>query len=285
MARTASASSWAPAPRRCWRPRRRFGISIPRPGRCRRASTMRERTTPIRSAASCARALDLAGPAAVVSSACATTGKAFASAARMIAAGVCDAAIVGGADTLCATTLYGFHSLNVMSDEPCRPFDADRRGISIGEAAGFALLEKPDAADGGRYRAAPRRRREQRRLSHVVAPSGRARRAPRHGARAERRRPQTHRHRLRQPARHGDAGGRCGGGSRHVGPVRIDDALQLDQGIHRPYPRRLGNHRGDLLRAQHPARVHAGQPDDADSRPRASKATISWKAAAAASTG
>jgi len=65
----------------------------------------------------------------------------------MIAAGICDAAIVGGADTLCATTLYGFQSLDVMSDEPCRPFDRDRRGISIGEAAGFALLEKPGAAD------------------------------------------------------------------------------------------------------------------------------------------
>ncbi len=93
--------------------------------------------------------LALAGPASVVSSACATTAKAFAGAARMIAAGVCDAAVVGGADTLCATTLHGFHSLNVMSDEPCRPFDSDRRGISIGEAAGFALLEKPSAAHRG----------------------------------------------------------------------------------------------------------------------------------------
>lgn len=91
--------------------------------------------------------LHLAGPSAVVSSACATTGKAFASASRMIAAGLCDAAVVGGADTLCATTLYGFQSLAVMSDEPCRPFDVDRRGISIGEAAGFALLEKPAAAE------------------------------------------------------------------------------------------------------------------------------------------
>jgi len=89
--------------------------------------------------------LGLAGPAFVVSSACATTGKVFATAARMIAAGLCDAAIVGGADTLCATTLYGFRSLNVMSEQPCRPFDAERSGISIGEAAGFALLERPAA--------------------------------------------------------------------------------------------------------------------------------------------
>ncbi|MGO8914984.1 MAG: beta-ketoacyl-[acyl-carrier-protein] synthase family protein [Stellaceae bacterium] len=91
--------------------------------------------------------LALAGPAFVVSSACATTGKVFANAARMIAAGLCDAAVVGGADTLCATTLYGFQSLNVMSEEPCRPFDAERSGISIGEAAGFALLERPIAGN------------------------------------------------------------------------------------------------------------------------------------------
>lgn len=88
-------------------------------------------------------ALRLAGPAFVVSTACAATAKVFGSAARMIAAGLCDAAVVGGADTLCATTLYGFHSFGVMSDEPCRPFDAERRGISIGEAAGFVLLERP----------------------------------------------------------------------------------------------------------------------------------------------
>ncbi len=92
--------------------------------------------------------LCLAGPAFVVSTACAATAKVFGSAARMIAAGVCDAAVVGGADTLCATTLYGFSSLGVMSEEPCRPFDVERRGISLGEAAGFVLLERPrDTSD------------------------------------------------------------------------------------------------------------------------------------------
>jgi 3-oxoacyl-[acyl-carrier-protein] synthase-1 len=94
------------------------------------------------------RSLGLEGPALVASSACATTAKIFANAARMIAAGLCDAAVVGGADTLCATTLYGFCALGVLSPEPCRPFDAERNGISIGEAGAFALLEKPDAADG-----------------------------------------------------------------------------------------------------------------------------------------
>lgn len=92
--------------------------------------------------------LHLTGPAFVVSTACAATAKVFAVAARMIAAGVCDAAVVGGADTLCATTLYGFRSLAVMSDEPCRPFDAERKGISIGEAAGFVLLESATVQRG-----------------------------------------------------------------------------------------------------------------------------------------
>ncbi len=87
--------------------------------------------------------LKLAGPAFVVSTACAATAKVFASAARMIAAGICDAAVVGGVDTLCATTLYGFRSLGVVAEEPCRPFDAERAGISIGEGAAFALLERP----------------------------------------------------------------------------------------------------------------------------------------------
>lgn len=90
-------------------------------------------------------ALDLEGPAFVMSAACAATAKAFASGARMIASGICDAAVVGGADTLCATTLHGFHSLGVVAEQPCRPFDAERGGISIGEAAGFVLLERARA--------------------------------------------------------------------------------------------------------------------------------------------
>jgi 3-oxoacyl-[acyl-carrier-protein] synthase-1 len=88
------------------------------------------------------RYLQLEGPAVVVSSACSTSAKVFGNAARMIAAGLCDAAVVGGADSLCGTTLYGFHALQLVSDAPCRPFDAERCGISIGEGAGFALLEK-----------------------------------------------------------------------------------------------------------------------------------------------
>ena len=91
------------------------------------------------------RALGLTGPAFVVSSACSSSAKVFGNAARMIAAGICDAAVVGGVDTLCLTTLYGFHSLGLLSGSPCRPFDADRDGISLGEGAGFALLERRSA--------------------------------------------------------------------------------------------------------------------------------------------
>jgi len=88
------------------------------------------------------RSLRLGGPSFVVSSACSSTAKVFGNAARMVAAGIVDAAVVGGADTLCLTTLYGFHSLGLVSSAPCRPFDTARDGISIGEGAGFALLER-----------------------------------------------------------------------------------------------------------------------------------------------
>lgn len=88
------------------------------------------------------RYLGLEGPAFVVSSACSASAKVFANAARMIAAGVCDAAVIGGVDSLCLTTLYGFNSLGLVSSAPCRPYDVERDGISLGEGAGFALLEK-----------------------------------------------------------------------------------------------------------------------------------------------
>jgi 3-oxoacyl-[acyl-carrier-protein] synthase I len=83
----------------------------------------------------------LRGPAFVVSSACSSSAKVFGNAMRMVAAGFCDAAIVGGVDSLCLTTLYGFQSLGLVSNQPCRPYDGERNGISIAEAAGFALLE------------------------------------------------------------------------------------------------------------------------------------------------
>jgi 3-oxoacyl-[acyl-carrier-protein] synthase I len=94
------------------------------------------------------RRFALQGPAMALSSACASSAKAFGSARRMIEANVIDAAVVGGTDSLCLTTLYGFHSLQLCSPLPCRPFDAARDGISIGEAAAFTLLQRvPDSLD------------------------------------------------------------------------------------------------------------------------------------------
>jgi 3-oxoacyl-[acyl-carrier-protein] synthase-1 len=96
------------------------------------------------------RRFGLKGPAVVVSSACASSAKVFGSARRMIEAGLIDAALIGGTDSLCLTTLYGFHSLQLSSALPCRPFDAARDGISIGEAGAFAWLERvPQSLDAG----------------------------------------------------------------------------------------------------------------------------------------
>lgn len=98
-------------------------------------------------------ALGVTGPAWVVSTACSSSAKVFGDAARLIAAGWVDAAVVGGVDSLCLTTLYGFHSLELFSPEICRPWDAGRSGLSLGEAAAFALLQReapPGAVPSGR---------------------------------------------------------------------------------------------------------------------------------------
>ena len=86
--------------------------------------------------------LHVEGPATVVSTACSSSAKVFATAQRLIQLGLIDAAVVGGVDSLCLTTLYGFSSLQLVSPNPCKPFDAQRDGISAGEGAAFALLER-----------------------------------------------------------------------------------------------------------------------------------------------
>lgn len=91
------------------------------------------------------QALGVHGPCLTIATACSSSAKVFASAQRLLHAGFADAAIVGGVDTLCGSVLYGFSALELVSPEPCRPFDADRRGLSLGEAAGFALLENRQA--------------------------------------------------------------------------------------------------------------------------------------------
>lgn len=84
----------------------------------------------------------LQGMAMAISTACSSSAKVFGAAARQLALGSIDAAIVGGVDSLCLTTLYGFASLQLTSQQPCRPYDTARDGISIGEAAAFALMER-----------------------------------------------------------------------------------------------------------------------------------------------
>lgn len=94
------------------------------------------------------RYLRLQGPAAAISTACSSSAKVLASARRWLQVGLADAVVVGGVDSLCLTTLCGFNSLELVSPEPCRPCDVARSGISIGEAAGFALLERPETSEG-----------------------------------------------------------------------------------------------------------------------------------------
>ncbi|MEO8278604.1 MAG: beta-ketoacyl-[acyl-carrier-protein] synthase family protein [Ideonella sp.] len=92
------------------------------------------------------RALALAGPAAVISTACSSSAKVYGHAARMIELGLIDAAVVGGVDSMCLTTLYGFNSLELLSSDICRPWDINRRGLSLGEGAAFSLLERSGEA-------------------------------------------------------------------------------------------------------------------------------------------
>jgi 3-oxoacyl-[acyl-carrier-protein] synthase-1 len=90
-------------------------------------------------------ALELEGICVTVATACSSSAKVFAQAERLIRSGLADAAVVGGTDTLCGSVLFGFNSLELVSRERCRPFDAARSGINLGEAAGFALIERDGA--------------------------------------------------------------------------------------------------------------------------------------------
>ncbi|MDF1749513.1 MAG: beta-ketoacyl-[acyl-carrier-protein] synthase family protein [Alphaproteobacteria bacterium] len=90
----------------------------------------------------------LKGPHFTISTACSSSAKTFVDAAQLIAAGLCDAVVVGGVDSLCETSLRGFNALQLLSPEPCRPNDKARKGICIGEAACFVLLEREGPSDG-----------------------------------------------------------------------------------------------------------------------------------------
>ncbi len=91
-----------------------------------------------------ARYLGLTGVRYTVSTACSSSANAFASAQRLFASGRCDAAVVGGADSLCRLTLNGFDSLESLSPTLCNPFSANRNGLNIGEGACiFLVTRKP----------------------------------------------------------------------------------------------------------------------------------------------
>ncbi|APC97303.1 beta-ketoacyl-[acyl-carrier-protein] synthase family protein [Francisella frigiditurris] len=86
--------------------------------------------------------LGLNSIAYTISTACSSSGKAFASAKRLIEQGMCDAVIVGGCDTLCQLTLNGFDCLESVSENVCKPFNVNRDGINIGEGAALFILSK-----------------------------------------------------------------------------------------------------------------------------------------------
>ncbi len=203
-------------------------------------------------------ALGLRGPALVVSTACASAAKTFIDAGHLIRAGLCDAAVVGGVDTLCRLTLRGFASLELISPDPCRPCDAARSGISIGEAAGLALLEPGDgpvqllgagATSDGYHMSSPHPEG-----AGAVGAMLAALNAAGVGGGGGR---------LHQPARHGDAGERCDGGRRRDCGVRAGNGVLLYQGLVRSRAGRLRDPGGGDRRAGDGARLPTRLPRDA----------------------
>lgn len=87
-------------------------------------------------------ALGLKGPCWTVSTACTSSAKAFSSARRLLMRGLCDAVIVGGADSLCRLTLNGFGALESLSQGLCNPSSKNRDGINIGEGAALFLMSR-----------------------------------------------------------------------------------------------------------------------------------------------
>lgn len=86
--------------------------------------------------------LDVRGPAFATSSACASGAKALATAKRLIEAGLCDVVLAGGIDSLARMTIHGFHSLGVLAEDPCRPFDQAGRGMNVAEGGAWLLVER-----------------------------------------------------------------------------------------------------------------------------------------------
>jgi 3-oxoacyl-[acyl-carrier-protein] synthase-1 len=92
-----------------------------------------------------AEVLQLAGPAYAISTACTSSARALLSAQRLLRAGICDAVLCGGVDTLARLPINGFHALEALDPQRCNPFSANRRGINIGEAAALFLMTREPA--------------------------------------------------------------------------------------------------------------------------------------------
>ncbi|MCK5829716.1 MAG: beta-ketoacyl-ACP synthase [Methylococcales bacterium] len=91
-----------------------------------------------------AHVLEVKGPAYAISTACSSSGKAFASARRLIKLGLCDAVVVGGADSLCRYTVHGFDALASVSEGLCKPFGKNRDGINLSEAVALFVISKEE---------------------------------------------------------------------------------------------------------------------------------------------
>ncbi len=83
----------------------------------------------------------ITGPRSTITTACSSSANAIGYGADLIRSGRLDCVITGGSEALSELTFAGFHSLKVMSSEPCRPFDVNRQGLSLGEGAGIIVLE------------------------------------------------------------------------------------------------------------------------------------------------
>lgn len=86
-----------------------------------------------------------------INTACSSANNAIMLGSRMIKAGMVDAVIAGGTDSLCRFTVNGFSSLGILDSKYCRPFDATREGLNLGEGAGYLLLVSDKLKSAKRY--------------------------------------------------------------------------------------------------------------------------------------
>jgi 3-oxoacyl-(acyl-carrier-protein) synthase len=94
------------------------------------------------------------GPVNTINTACSSSANAIMYGARLIRSGKANRAIVGGVDCLAKFTINGFNALHILSNEPCTPFDEDRKGLNLGEGAAFLVLEKESDVAGKKIYAA-----------------------------------------------------------------------------------------------------------------------------------